>query len=136
MKKNSSQASLYYIFNISIRFLKPFGPIVQRSTSQAVKKGANKSHTSLNLGNMNFVLPKSKIFKIRAPPKFVYLKKKVSKNVLLKFFWTQFKIVHCRGPCSLRPCISRPYCIQKFDFETMHLKNNNVFPFNQPVAYL
>ena len=28
----------------------------------------------------------------------------------LKFFWTQFKNVHLRGPCSLRPCISRPYC--------------------------
>ena len=41
----------------------------------------------------------------------VYLKRKISKNVLLKYFWTQFKIVHCQGPCSLRPCISRPYCI-------------------------
>ena len=40
----------------------------------------------------------------------VYLKRKISKNVLLKYFWTQFKIVHCQGPCSLRPCISRPYC--------------------------
>ena len=40
----------------------------------------------------------------------VYLKRKISKNELLKYFWTQFKIVHCQGPCSLRPCISRPYC--------------------------
>ncbi len=39
-----------------------------------------------------------------------FRKRKKSKNVLLKFFWTLFKIVHCRGPCSLRPCISRPYC--------------------------
>ena len=28
----------------------------------------------------------------------------------LKFFWTLFKNMHCQGPCSLRPCISRPYC--------------------------
>ena len=34
------------------------------------------------------------------------------KVVHVKFFWTQFKNVHLRGPCSLRPCISRPYCIQ------------------------
>ena len=32
------------------------------------------------------------------------------KFVHLKFFWTQFNNVHLRGPCSLRPCISRPYC--------------------------
>ena len=32
------------------------------------------------------------------------------KFVHLKFFWTQFKNVHLRGSCSLRPCISRPYC--------------------------
>ena len=33
------------------------------------------------------------------------------KNVHLKVFWTLFKNLHCRGPCSLRPCISRPYCM-------------------------
>ena len=44
----------------------------------------------------------------------VYLKRKISKNVLLKYFWTQFKNVHLRGPCSLRPCISRPYCMHSF----------------------
>jgi len=33
------------------------------------------------------------------------------KFVHLKFFWTQFKNVHLQGPCSLGPCISRPYCI-------------------------
>ena len=33
------------------------------------------------------------------------------KFVQLKHFWTQFKNVHMQGPCSLRPCISRPYCI-------------------------
>ena len=32
------------------------------------------------------------------------------KFVHLKFFWTQFKNVHLGGPCSSRPCISRPYC--------------------------
>ena len=42
--------------------------------------------------------------------KIVQLKWKWSKNVHLKVFWTLFKNVHCRGPCSLRPCISRPYC--------------------------
>ena len=35
------------------------------------------------------------------------------KFVHLKFFWTQFKNVHLRGPCSSRPCISRPYCIYR-----------------------
>ena len=38
---------------------------------------------------------------------------KTCKNVHLKYFWTQFKNVHLRGPCSLRPCISRPYCISQ-----------------------
>jgi hypothetical protein len=33
------------------------------------------------------------------------------KNVHLKCFWTLFKNMHCQGPCILRPCISRPYCI-------------------------
>ena len=33
------------------------------------------------------------------------------KFVQLKFFWTQFK--NLQGPCSLRPCISRPYCNRK-----------------------
>ena len=32
------------------------------------------------------------------------------KFVQLKYFWTLFKNVHLQGPCSLRPCISRPYC--------------------------
>ena len=35
------------------------------------------------------------------------------KFVQLEFFWTQFKNLHLQGPCSLRPCISRPYCITK-----------------------
>ena len=39
-----------------------------------------------------------------------------SKNVHLKVFWTLFKNVHCRGPCSLRPCISRPYCNEVWSF--------------------
>ena len=30
--------------------------------------------------------------------------------VLLYSFWTLFENVHCQGLCSLRPCISRPYC--------------------------
>ena len=32
------------------------------------------------------------------------------KFVHLKFFWTQFKNMHLRGPCCSRSCISRPYC--------------------------
>ena len=39
---------------------------------------------------------------------------KTCKNVHLKCFWTLFKNVHCQGPCILRPCISRPYCIFLF----------------------
>ena len=38
------------------------------------------------------------------------------KFVHLKLFWTQFKNVHLQGPCSLRPCISRPYCTWNFVF--------------------
>ena len=37
---------------------------------------------------------------------------KTCKNVHLKCFWILFKNVHCQGPCILRPCISRPYCMQ------------------------
>ena len=43
--------------------------------------------------------------------KTVLLKVLIHKFVQLKCFWTQFKNVHLQGPCSLRPCISRPYCI-------------------------
>ena len=32
------------------------------------------------------------------------------KFVHLKLFGNLLKNVHCQGPCSLRPCISRPYC--------------------------
>ena len=42
--------------------------------------------------------------------KTVHLKQQFIKNVHLKVFWTLFKNVQRRGPCSLRPCISRPYC--------------------------
>ena len=35
------------------------------------------------------------------------------KFVQLKHFWTQFKNMHLQGPCSLSPCISRPYCTKK-----------------------
>ena len=33
--------------------------------------------------------------------------------VYLKYFWTQLETVHLHGPCSLRPCSSRPYFIPK-----------------------
>ena len=42
----------------------------------------------------------------------------LSKNVHLKVFWTLFKNVHCQGPCSLRPCILRPYCIARINYAT------------------
>ena len=32
------------------------------------------------------------------------------KFLQLKYFWPLFKNVHLQDPCSLRPCISRPYC--------------------------
>ena len=47
---------------------------------------------------------------------FVYLKNSclwrfsLQKFIHPKKFWTQFEIVYCQGPCSLRLCISRPYC--------------------------
>ena len=37
------------------------------------------------------------------------------KFIQLKYFWTQFKNVHLQGPCSLRLCISKPYCMPKLD---------------------
>ena len=43
--------------------------------------------------------------------KTVLLKALLHKFLHLKLFLTQFKNVHLRGPYSLRPCISRPYCI-------------------------
>ena len=50
------------------------------------------------------------------------------KFVHLKFFWTPFKNVHLRGPCSSRLCISRPYCTYSFiekiriqDFSTWNI---------------
>ena len=39
------------------------------------------------------------------------IKKPCSLRFSLKFFWTLLKNTHCQGPCSLRPCILRPYCI-------------------------
>ena len=39
------------------------------------------------------------------------------------FFWTLLKNVHCQGPCSLRPCISRPYCTWIFH-ENFHKTNS------------
>ena len=50
---------------------------------------------------------------IKKPCKNVQQHAKTCKNVHLKYFWTQFKNVHLQGPCSLRPCISRPYCTFK-----------------------
>ena len=64
---------------------------------------------------MNFVWLKRKKIQNPCISKIRVSKEKMSKNVHLKFFWTQFKIVHCRGPCSLRPCISRPYCSRKIE---------------------
>ena len=49
--------------------------------------------------------------KKRASQALIY--QKTCKNVHLKCFWTRFKNMHCQGPCILRPCISRPYCISR-----------------------
>ena len=68
-----------------------------------------------NLRKWNFVQNRARSCKIvqnhAKSCKIVQLKWKRSKNVHLKVFWTLFKNVHCQGLCSLRPCISRPYCI-------------------------
>ena len=60
--------------------------------------------------------------------KTVLLKVALHKFVHLKFFWTQFKNMHLRGPCSLRLCISRPYCIilSMCLFSTVVLTSNAV----------
>ena len=50
---------------------------------------------------------------------------KMCKNVHLKYFWTQFKSVHQRGPCSLRPCILRPYCITKVVQQVSFYRNSS-----------
>jgi hypothetical protein len=47
---------------------------------------------------------------------------KTCKNVHLKYFWTQFKNVHLRGPCSLRPCISRPYSMYQSQILSLKLR--------------
>jgi hypothetical protein len=69
-----------------------------------------------NSCNSNFVqLLLLNMVKAKMDQKTVLLKVSLHKFVHLKFFWTQFKNVHLWGPCSLRPCISRPYCIQKLN---------------------
>ena len=49
--------------------------------------------------------------KSRTSKKLCSLRFSLNKFMHLKSFWTLFKKVHCQGPCSLRPCIWRPYCI-------------------------
>ena len=46
---------------------------------------------------------------------------KVKMKKKIQHFWTQFKIVHFQGPCSLRPCTLRPYCsiFNEPDIETL-----------------
>ena len=67
--------------------------------------------------------------------KYLFIKKRVSqehsffKNVqkcALQNFWTLFKNEHLRGPCSLRPCSSRPYCICKRTIQINFGKTNLV----------
>ena len=53
--------------------------------------------------------------------KIVLLKVSLHKFVHLKYFWTQFKNMHLQGPCSLRPCISRPYCSGNHIFLLYHV---------------
>ena len=62
--------------------------------------------------------------------KYSFMKKNVQKraktckNVHLKGFRTQFKNVHLQGPCSLRPCISRPYCRAKNSWGSLKFLNS------------
>ena len=48
--------------------------------------------------------------KVKMKIKAVYLQGFWPKTVYLKCFGIQLKTVYLRGPCSLRPCISRPCC--------------------------
>ena len=72
---------------------------MSKDVQKRVKTFISSTHLSKN------VQKRAKMCKI------VQKHAKTCKNVHLKYFWTQFKNVHLRGPCSLRPCISRPYCI-------------------------
>ena len=47
------------------------------------------------------------------------------KFVYIKFFRTQFKNVHLRGPCSSRLCISRPYCTSKSSSKNLSNENKH-----------
>ena len=51
----------------------------------------------------------------------------LNKFIHLKFFWTQFKKVQLRGPCSSRPCILRPYCTSIPDSVLTQILQQNVF---------
>ena len=62
-----------------------------------------------------FVVRTFRCTNFRDALKFVHLKKYIWRSLPHKFVhhksvWTQLNIVHCQGPCSLRPWISRPYC--------------------------
>ena len=89
---------------------------VQKRASQVLtyqKTCISRSHLPKN------VQKRAKNVQKRAKTcKNVQKRAKMCKNVHLKCFWTLFKNVHCQGPCSLRPCISRPYCTQKFSDPT------------------
>ena len=69
--------------------------------------GNGKTHVAQNL-----LLDSAKARTSKKPCR---LRFSLHQFVHLKVFWTLFKNVHCQGPCSLRPCISRPYCIIKIE---------------------
>ena len=73
--------------------------------------GYGKTRVAQNSCNLSYLNKAKARLNIK---KLCSLRLALHKFVHLKFFWTLFKNVHCQGPCSLRPCISRPYCIFYF----------------------
>ena len=70
----------------------------------------NKKSVQLKVSTLQQVFVYLKYLQCAKMCKNVQKCAKMCKNVHLKCFWILFKNVHCQGPCSLRPCISRPYC--------------------------
>ena len=61
---------------------------------------------------------KEQLIKKRASQIFFETKSKIRASQITihqkrasQIFLDPIQNVHCQGPCSLRPCISRPYCI-------------------------
>ena len=104
------QASLLLVHCWLWRFLQPMLWIRFLEYSKALRCtfwGKEKTHAAQSSRNFCYLIGWK-----QDDQKIVLLKVLLHKFVQLKYFWTQFKNVHLQGPCSLRPCISRPYCIR------------------------